>query len=280
MEQEPLAEEKRKVLPGKQECEVQLTVSQGARTITLEDYSVRDYREVRTELRDLGLNVKEERVTDSILQTGYVVRTEPGVGTVLHEDDIVTIYISNGSDTITVSVPDFKGLSEARALITLMEHDLTIGEVTYEKNWQTAGTVIGQSVNAWSSVPKYSEINFTVSGGPSYAGDGKTIPTEDDMKWWAPPEDTTEPDNTVEDGGWNDNTGGSDWTDDNTGWTDDTAGDNTGGSSDWTDDTGDNTGWTDDTGGDNSGWMDDPVEDDPAEEEDNWWDSGWDWIRP
>ena len=263
MEQEPLAEEKRKVLPGKQECEVRLTVSQGARTITLQDYSVRDYREVRTELRDLGLNVKEERVTDSILQTGYVVRTEPGVGTVLHEDDIVTIYISNGSDTVTVNVPDFKGLSEARALITLMEQDLTIGEVTYEKNWQTAGTVIGQSVNAWSSVPKYSEISFTVSGGPSYAGDGKTIPTEDDMKWWSPPEDTTptEPENTVDDGGWTDNT-----VDNNTGWTDDTADDN--------------TGWTDDTGDDNTGWTDDPVEDDTSEDDDNWWDSGWDWIRP
>ncbi len=271
MEQEPLAEEKRKVLPGKQECEVQLTVSQGARTITLEDYSVRDYREVRTELRDLGLNVKEERVSDSILLTGYVVRTEPGVGTVLHEDDVVTIYISNGSDTVTVSVPDFKGLSEARALITLMENDLTVGDVTYEKNWQTAGTVIGQSVDAWSSVPKYSEISFTVSGGPSYAGDGKTIPTEEDMRWWSP-EDTT--DNTWTDNSWTDNTADDTWTDDtsgdDSGWTDDS----------WTDDTTeDNSGWMDDTADDNNEWMDDTTGDDTSDE-DNWWDSGWDWIRP
>jgi len=276
MEQEPLAEEKRKVLPGKQECEVQLTVSQGVRTITLEDYSVRDYREVRTELRDLGLNVKEERVTDSILLTGYVVRTEPGAGTVLHEDDIVTIYISNGSDTETVSVPDFKGLSEARALITLMEHDLNVGDVTYEKNWQTAGTVIGQSVNAWSSVPKYSEISFTVSGGPSYSGDGKTIPTEDDMKWWVP-ETPAEPENTGGDNtGWEDNTW-EDTTDDNTGWEDNT----------WEDTTDDNTGWEDntweDTTDDNTGWEDNTWEDTTGgdtSEEDNWWDSGWDWIRP
>ncbi|MBO5256789.1 MAG: Stk1 family PASTA domain-containing Ser/Thr kinase [Clostridia bacterium] len=274
MEQEPLAEEKRKVLPGKQECEVQLTVSQGARTITLEDYSVRDYREVRTELRDLGLNVKEERVTDSILLTGYVVRTEPGVGTVLHEDDTVTIYISNGSDTVTVSVPDFKGLSEARALITLMEHDLNVGDVTYEKNWQTAGTVIGQSVDAWSSVPKYSEISFTVSGGPSYAGDGKTIPTEDDMKWTPvetpEPVVTPEPDNT-----WDDGNGSSDWTDDtnddNSGWTDDSAG------TVWEDNTGEDSGSTDDS------WMDDTsggTEEDNTSDDDNWWDLGWDWIRP
>ena len=248
MEQDPLAEEKRKVLPGKQECEMQLTVSQGPRTIELADYSVRDYREVESELRRLGLTVKVENVASEVYTVGYVIRTEPEAGTVLREDELVTIYVSNGSDTVNVSVPDFKELSEARALITLMENDLTVGEVTYVKNWRTAGTVFEQSIDPWQQVPKYSEIDFTVSGGPSYAGDGKSIPTEEDMKWKPAEPVTPEPEPEPS---WEDTSG-----------TDDT----------WQDDS-----WSDDSGSDNSsGGEDTAIEEDDEFEWDNWWD----WIRP
>jgi serine/threonine-protein kinase len=240
MEQDPLAEEKRKVLPGKQECEMQLTVSQGPRTIELADYSVRDYREVESELRRLGLTVKVENVASEVYTVGYVIRTEPEAGTVLREDELVTIYVSNGSDTVNVSVPDFKELSEARALITLMENDLTVGEVTYVKNWRTAGTVFEQSIDPWQQVAKYSEIDFTVSGGPSYAGDGKSIPTEEDMKWKPAEPVTPEPEPEPEPS-WEDTSG--------------------------TDDT-----WQDDS----SGGEDTAIEEDDEFEWDNWWD----WIRP
>ncbi|MBQ2277316.1 MAG: protein kinase [Clostridia bacterium] len=250
MEQDPLAEEKRKVLPGKQECEMQLTVSQGPRTIELADYSVRDYREVESELRRLGLTVKVENVASEVYTVGYVIRTEPEAGTVLREDELVTIYVSNGSDTVNVSVPDFKELSEARALITLMENDLTVGEVTYVKNWRTAGTVFEQSIDPWQQVAKYSEIDFTVSGGPSYAGDGKSIPTEEDMKWKPAEPVTPEPEPEPEPS-WEDPSGTDDtWQDDN-----------------WSDDSG-----TDDT----SGGEDAAIEEDDEFEWDNWWD----WIRP
>ncbi len=252
MEQDPLAEEKRKVLPGKQECEMQLTVSQGPRTIELADYSVRDYREVESELRRLGLTVKVENVASEVYTVGYVIRTEPEAGTVLREDELVTIYVSNGSDTVNVSVPDFKELSEARALITLMENDLTVGEVTYVKNWRTAGTVFEQSIDPWQQVAKYSEIDFTVSGGPSYAGDGKSIPTEEDMKWKPAEPVTPEPEPEPEpEPSWEDPSG-----------TDDT----------WQDDN-----WSDDSGSDDtSGGEDAAIEEDDEFEWDNWWD----WIRP
>ncbi len=282
IEQEPLAEEKRKVLPGKQECEMQLTVSQGPRTITLEDYTVRDYREVESELRKLGLTVKVENVANDVYTIGYVIRTEPEAGTVLNEDDLVTIYVSHGSDTVNVSVPDFKGLSEARALITLMEHNLSVGEVTYVKNWQTAGTVIEQSVTAWKEVPQYSEIDFTVSGGPSYAGDGKSIPTEEDMKWTPTetPSTDTNTDNSWTDDSWSDtSTEDNTWSDGNT-WTDDNTGTDDGGANDsWSDDS-----WSDNTGSDDDGTGDNTSDDnwwsDDSSGEDDWFIPGGGFIRP
>ena len=146
-----------------------------------------------------------------------------------------------------------------------MENDLTVGEVTYVKNWRTAGTVFEQSVDPWKQVPKYSEINFTVSGGPSYAGDGKSIPTENDMKWTPVetpvetpvtppaadpvPEDTTNSDTT-----WEDNTGSDDSWNDSSYNEEDTSG---------SDDSSDN-------------WWDDLFGSEEEDASDNWWD----WIRP
>lgn len=31
-------------------------------------------------------------------------------------------------------------------------------------------------------MPQFTEVDFEVSGGPNYSGDGSSIPTEDDMK--------------------------------------------------------------------------------------------------
>ncbi|MGN1345306.1 MAG: protein kinase [Eubacteriales bacterium] len=234
IDQDPLAEEKRKVLPGKQKCEMQLTISQGPRTITLADYSVRDYREVETELRKLGLTVKVENVANDVYTIGYVIRTEPAAGTVMQENDVVTIYVSHGSDTASTNVPNFVGLSEARALITLMESKLTIGTVTYVKSDWVAGTVMEQSLTAWRDVPQYSKVDFTISGGASYAGDGTTVPTEEDMKWQ--PAETTDPDDSSTDGdsSWDTNTDNADdWSDPS-----DNSGDNTDDGS-WWDDTDD-----------------------------------------
>lgn len=269
--QEPLPDEIRKVLPGKQKCEITLSVSQGAKTITLADYTVRDYRMVESELRRLGLTVKVENISNDVYQIGYVIKTEPAAGTVMHENDTVTIYVSHGSDTVKTNVPNFIGLSEARALITLMENKLTIGRVTYEKSDWIAGTVMEQSLTAWREVPQFTAVDFVISGGASYSGDGTTVPTKEDMKWGQSPEDSDSQSGSSSDG----TTGGddigfgsndSDWGfefDDSTDWN---SGDGTDGtSSDSSYDFGEDDWFTpsDDTGdtgsgntSDNDSWFD------------------------
>ncbi|MBE6542672.1 MAG: PASTA domain-containing protein, partial [Ruminococcaceae bacterium] len=180
--QTPAPNESRKVLPGKQKCSIILEVSKGQHTMTLSDYTVKDYRVVSDELRKLGLKVKVENVTSDIYEIGYVIKTEPKAGTVVKENDLITIYVSRGATTVNTTVPNFVGLSEAQTIIKLMDSNLTIGNVEYVKSDKAVGSVVSQSVEAWYEVPKYTEIDFTVSGGPSYSGDGTTIPTASDMK--------------------------------------------------------------------------------------------------
>jgi len=74
------------------------------------------------------------------------------------------------------------GYSEAQALILVMENNLAVGDVVYIKSDMAAGLVVTQSEKAWYDVPQFTEIDFEISGGPSYSGDGKTVPTDEDMK--------------------------------------------------------------------------------------------------
>ncbi len=193
--QEPLPNEVRKILPGKQKCEMTLKISLGTRTIVLDDYTANDYRIAEAEIRRLGLKVVVENVENSIYEIGCVIKTEPSAGTVVKDDDIVTIYVSRGADSVNTMVPNFVGLSEAQAMAKIIEYNLDIGEVEYIKSKSIAGSILEQSLQAWYEVPMYSAVDFKISGGESYSGDGRTPPTEEDMMPETEPDtETHEPD--------------------------------------------------------------------------------------
>ncbi|MBQ7599178.1 MAG: Stk1 family PASTA domain-containing Ser/Thr kinase [Clostridia bacterium] len=180
--QKPTGDETRKVLPGKQKCTVQLEVSLGQRMITIDDYTVMDYRNAESELRRLGLKVRVEYEENNVLDIGYVIRTDPEAGASLKENDTITLYVSKGAELEKTYVPDFSGMNEAQILLKLMESKLEPGSVLYVKSERTPGTMVTQSISPWASVPVYSKVDFTISGGASYSGDGKTRPTAEDMK--------------------------------------------------------------------------------------------------
>ena len=184
IEQEPEPGEVRKILPGKQKCELTLTVSQGEKTVTLADYSVRDYRLVEAELRKLGLRVRTEKVENSVFEVGYVIGTSPEVGSVLKENQIVTVYVSNGSEETKTVVPDFIGHSEAEAYILAKQNRVTVSRVIYAQSWSApVGTVMKQSVEPWQSVAEFDGLELTISGGSYYTGDGTRIPEKSDYTW-------------------------------------------------------------------------------------------------
>jgi len=189
MIQEPESGEKKKVLAGTQRCEMGLTVSLGRQTVILSDYTVRDHREVRAEIQKLGLVAKTIQVFSDVYEIGHVIKTVPGPGTELNLNDVVEIYVSKGSSTTAAVVPNFVGLTEKEALTTIIENGLKIGDVVYVKSNAPMGEVVKQSVVAWEEIPLYTRINFEVSGGSEYDGDG-TIPQIPETT----PEDNTEPD--------------------------------------------------------------------------------------
>jgi serine/threonine-protein kinase len=167
IEQSPKAGEVRKVIQGKQFCDLSLTVSKGVQTIVLNDYTVMDYREVQNELRALGLVAETlpAEYSDTILQ-GYVIKTEPAAGTSVTVGDTVKLYVSKGQQIVEVIVPNFVGMTEEEARKALDESNLSLGDVKYvaAAEDQLAGVVIDQSIPAYREVPeKVTKIDFTIT---------------------------------------------------------------------------------------------------------------------
>jgi len=163
--QNPAANEKRKV-NANQFCDLSLTVSMGVEKITLNDYTILEYRSVEQELKGKGLIVESVREYNDTVIDGYIIRTEPAANTQLAIGEKVTLYVSQGQKINEVIVPNFIGMPEADAKAQLIEYNLSLGLVTYEPSDQPKGTILSQSVTASNVIPERSAIAFAVSSGP------------------------------------------------------------------------------------------------------------------
>ncbi len=166
LKQSPEAGIVRKIIPGQQYCDINLTLSRGKDAKVLPDLTVKDYREVEIKLSELGLKFVEEFEENDNIPVGYVIRTMPMAGEKVNAGETVTLYISKGTDVKYIQVPNFIGLTEAQAKAQLVQYNLALGEITYEQSSKPKGTVIAQSREAYESVPeKTTKIDLVISSG-------------------------------------------------------------------------------------------------------------------
>ena len=166
LKQSPDAGSKRKIIPGQQYCDINLTLSRGKDAKVLPDLTVKDYREVEIKLTEMGLKFVEEFEENDNIPVGYVIRTMPMAGEKVNAGETVTLYISKGTDVKYIQVPNFVGLTEAQAKAQLVQYNLALGEITYEQSSKPKGTVIAQSREAYESVPeKTTKIDLVISSG-------------------------------------------------------------------------------------------------------------------
>lgn len=167
IDQDPDAGEKRKIIPGKQNCQLKLVVCWGAETFELEDYSYSDSREVKIKLTELGLIADIVKETHEYISEGQVIRTLPEPGTTLKRGDHVTLYVSSGQDIKYTKVPDFYKCDEQAVMKMLGWSELKLGNVTYEYSSEVnKGCVISQSRPVDAQTPVNTKIDFVMSLGP------------------------------------------------------------------------------------------------------------------
>lgn len=169
--QDPLPGETRKLATSKSKCDITITISNGTKTVMIEDYKIQDYREVQNRLKSLGVRVKIEKQYHDTVLMDYVIETDPPAGTLVKStvDTVVTIYVSQGQKIEYVVVPDFVGKSESQAMADLIESQIALGDKSYRKSQKPKGTILEQSITPSSSVVKgITSIDFVISGGPDY----------------------------------------------------------------------------------------------------------------
>ena len=191
--QSPAAGESKRVLAGKQLCEVTLIISNGEENFPLEDYISRDYRLVVSDLRKLQIKCSITKKTSIAYPAGTVIGSEPPAGTQITAGDTIELIVSKGAGDADLDMPDFEGKNEAETFIGMAQNKLRIGKITYEKSEKAAGTVISQSIEAGEPVYYYTVIDFVVSGGPRYGDPPET--TEEET---TTPEEVTTPEESTD----------------------------------------------------------------------------------
>lgn len=164
----------RKIYDEDKPCIISVTVSAGKSFYQVEKLSGTDGRLTLLSLYNKGISALPEYVYSDTVKTGTVVESVPPQGSLLYDGETLIIKISKGKKVVSVSVPDLYGLSEAQASALLTSKGLVLGNVTYSPSVLAVGKIISQQYSPFSSVPKGSTVDITVSIGRM--PEQKTVP--------------------------------------------------------------------------------------------------------
>jgi len=154
------------IAKGSNGIDVMLTVSSGVQIVGVPDVMNKDKREAIIELEGAGFAVEELYDVSESITKDYIIMTSPSGGDSIPIGSTVYITISVGPEIKAVTMPNLVGLSEEAAILRLEDVNLAVGVTSYETNDLPAGTVLGQSLAAYSSVEEHTKVYLQVSKGP------------------------------------------------------------------------------------------------------------------
>ena len=149
--------------------DVNLSVSTGDTVAKIPDVSNMDYRSATALLRQYGLYIEVVNSYSETVERDRVVRTDPSADIEVTTASLIYVYVSCGTEVRSYSVPNLIGLSEAAAISQIENSGFSYGWSQREHSDLAPGTVIGQSIDAFSSAEEHSMIYLTVSDGPGDA---------------------------------------------------------------------------------------------------------------
>ena len=146
---------------------IKVTVSAGSEEENAKDVDVPDVTGKTAEaamatLEDKNLTVSREFEFSNDVPSGQVIRQDPKAGKTVKEGTKVTIYVSQGTESIKVT--DVRGKSEADAKAALSDFDVTT--TTEHSDNVAEGNVISQSISGGQYAEKGASITIVVSSGP------------------------------------------------------------------------------------------------------------------
>lgn len=116
--------------------------------------------------KDLKVEVRKQYYPD--MGKGQVFKTDPKVGTEVEKGSTVTLFVSKGSQK--VSVPNLDGKTVEEAKQRLKQAGLELGSQNKQPSSEPEGTIIGSEPPGGERVSRGTSVDVTVSGG------GATVP--------------------------------------------------------------------------------------------------------
>lgn len=145
---------------------VELTVSTGMVFSPVPDVVNYDYREAKNILQQAGFFVEIENSTSDSVTKDYVIGSSPSAGEQLSSGSTVYLTVSTGPEISYVQMPNLIGLSESAAISKLESVGLSFAESERVDSDVDAGTVVGQSIDAFTEIEEHSKIYLRISIGP------------------------------------------------------------------------------------------------------------------
>ncbi|WP_458861907.1 Stk1 family PASTA domain-containing Ser/Thr kinase [Acidaminobacterium chupaoyuni] len=142
---------------------IKVTVSRGAKTEKLADYTNMEYRKAEIELDRLGIEYTEQWEFSKDFVKDYIISTSPGEGAEVAEGDKIVLVISKGPEVAQVDVPNLTGWSEEDARSTLVGKGLIVGKVTPVDSDKPDKTVVFQSIPAGTKVDAGTTVDLHIS---------------------------------------------------------------------------------------------------------------------
>lgn len=141
--------------------EVTLWVSEGDTKVTIEDYTGKNYMEIKGKLEAQGINVIiEKRTTDKEVEENLVLDQTPKTGEKVTSGDYVTLYIPNVDKYPDFTTGDYR---YEDVVDYLKKYEVTVNKNEKEDASVSPGIVIGQSRAKGSPIVKGTIVTITVA---------------------------------------------------------------------------------------------------------------------
>lgn len=148
----------------KKKSKVILYISKGSKAIKVEDYTGKDYKDVKKKLEKAGIEVnitEEDKSEDDNVKDGEIIKQDIEEGKKLKKGDSITLTVAK---LVTV-YPDF--VNEGYTLDKVKEfcekNEITLDSTEKETNDAKEGSIVYQSRQAGSKVVKGVTLRVTVA---------------------------------------------------------------------------------------------------------------------
>lgn len=145
---------------------IRLYIAKSGEGQVIPEFQGENYKKACNSLESMGFKVTAVPSTDSELEVGSVIKTDPAAGSSVLAGSNVTVYYSAAEDSGNLfKMPDLSGKTLAEAQQILQKYELTLSKTEVVDSTVEKDRVVMQSPAEGSPVQKGDGVILTVSSG-------------------------------------------------------------------------------------------------------------------